>query len=278
MTPAEIVTMVEHYLPVLVTAGDYACNIQSRISGPEQKSGENAWTRALTDADLTVQTFVEVATLSRYPEVGFYGEESEHSNNRKYFDPGSDTVVHLDPINGTFLYKNQRTGWDIILSISHQGQLLAAISYMPAKGLFYLAMRGIGAVTGTREHLRISNMQRLRTTTGSRVCLTYQAPDVITNVSSDFECFDIVQDYSADRDLDNLNDLFTGRLDAFACRNGDLLDWGAVAFIVCQAGGVASCLDGSPLHAFDDFRADDKVDMLVATSQEVHEEILELLR
>ena len=33
--------------------------------------------------------------------------------------------------------------------------------------------------------------------------------------------------------LDNLNDLFTGRLDAFACRNGDLLDWGAVAYIVC---------------------------------------------
>jgi fructose-1,6-bisphosphatase/inositol monophosphatase family enzyme len=278
MALANIVAMVEHYLPVLVTAGDYACNIQSRISGPEQKSGPNAWAKALTDADLTVQTFIEVATLSRYPDVGFYGEESEHSYNRKYFDTRSDTVVHLDPINGTFLYKNQRSGWDIILSISHQGQLMAAISYMPAKGLFYLAVRGIGAVTGHREHLRINDMQRLRTITGSRVCLTYQAPDVIKSAGSDFECFDLVRDYSAARDLDNLNDLFTGRLDAFACRGGELLDWGAVAFIVCQAGGVASCLDGSRLNAFDHFRADHTVDMLVSTSSEIHKEILHLLR
>ena len=278
MTPAEIVAMVEHYLPVLVTAGDYACNIQSRISGPAQKSGPNAWTEALTDADLNVQTFIEVATLSHYPDVGFFGEESEQSTNRKYFDTVADTVVYLDPINGTFLYKNQRSGWDIILSISHQGQLIAAISYMPAKGLFYVAIRGIGAVTGTRKSLRIRDMRMLRTQSGSRVCLTYQAPDVITGASPNFECFDIVQDYSADRDLDNLNDLFTGRLDAFACRQGDLLDWGAVAFIVCQAGGVATDLKGSALSAFDDFRADDTVDMLVSTSPEVHQEILNLLR
>jgi len=278
MMPAEIVAMVEHYLPVLVTAGDYAGNIQSRISGPEQKPGENAWARALTDADLTVQTFIEVATLSRYPDVGFYGEESAHSANRKYFDAGADTAVNLDPINGTFLYKNQRSGWDIILSISHQGQLMAAISYMPARGLFYLAVRGVGAMTGTRECLRFSDMQRLTTRTGSRVCMTYQAPDVITSASPNFECFDIVRDYSAERDLDNLNDLFTGRLAAFACRKGDLLDWGAIAFIVCQAGGVASCLDGSPLSAFDNFRADDAVDMLVSTSTEIHNEILDLLR
>jgi myo-inositol-1(or 4)-monophosphatase len=278
MTPAEIVAMVEHYLPVLVTAGDYACNIQSQITGPAQKSGANAWTQALTDADITVQTFVEVATLSRYPDVGFFGEESEHSVNRKYFDSGADTVVHLDPINGTFLYKNQRSGWDIILNISHQGQLIAAISYMPASGLFYLAIRGIGAITGSRKCRRIRDMQILRTQSGSRVCLTYQAPDVIASANSAFECFDIVQDYSADRDLDNLNDLFTGRLDAFACRNGDMLDWGAVAFIVCQAGGVASCLNGSPLGSFDDFRGGDTVDMLVSTSPEVHKEILNLLR
>jgi hypothetical protein len=74
MMPAEIIAMVEHYLPVLVTAGDYALNIQSRIGGPEQKSGDNAWAQALTDADLTVQTYVEVATLSRYADIGFFGE------------------------------------------------------------------------------------------------------------------------------------------------------------------------------------------------------------
>lgn len=278
MTPSEIVSIVEYYLPVLVTAGDYACNIQSRISGPDQKSGANAWSQALTDADLAVQNFIEVATLGRYPNAGFDGEESAHSSNRKYFDDGADTVIHLDPINGTFLYKNQRSGWDIILSISHRGRLMAAISYMPAKGKFFLAVHGIGALTGRRDTVRIDAMQSLQTRTGSRVCLTYQAPDVIDKVSPVFECFDIVLDYSEDRNLDNLNDLFTGRLDAFACRNGDLLDWGAIAFIVSEAGGAISCLNGSPLHGLDEFKGDDTADMLVSSSPAIHEEILNLLR
>jgi len=278
MTPTETVAMVEHYLPVLVTAGDYACNIQDRICGPDAKSGANPWTQALTDADLAVQNFIEVATLGQYPEAGFDGEESARSSNRKYFNAASDTVIHLDPINGTFLYENQRSGWDIILSISHRGQLLAAISYMPARGKFYLAMRDIGALTGPRDAVRLDAMQRLGTQTGSRTCLTYQAPDVVAKVSREFECFDIVEDYSEDRNLDNLNDLFTGRLDAFACRNGDLLDWGAIAFIVDQAGGAVSCLDGSPLHGFDAFDGETKADMLVSASPQIHEEILNLLR
>jgi len=278
MTPAEIVSFVEYYLPVLVTAGDYACNIQSRISGPDPKPGKNAWTQALTDADLAVQNFIEVATLGRYPNAGFDGEESAHSSNRKYFADEADTVIHLDPINGTFLYKNQRSGWDIILSISHRGRLLAAISYMPARGKFFLAVRGIGARTGPRETVRIDAMQPLKTRTGSRVCLTYQAPDVIAKVSRGFECFDIVEDYSEERNLDNLNDLFTGRLDAFACLNGDLLDWGAIAFIVSEAGGAISCLNGSPLLGLDAFNGRDQADMLVSSSPAIHEEILNLLR
>jgi len=271
------ISLVEYYLPVLVTAGDYAHKIQSAIEGPEQKSGGNAWTRALTDADLMVQNFVEVATLSQWPDIGFFGEESSQSANTKYFPVAAETVIHLDPINGTYLYKNQRSGWDIILSIRNADRLVAAVSYMPVRGQFYIAIRDVGALTGDRTVDRIKDMDTLSTRTGSHRCLTYRAPDVLQRLSGTFECFDIVEDYDPQRDIDNLDDLFTGKLDAFACRRGDLLDWGAMAFIAEQAGGCASYLDGSRFAAFDAFDPQDTADMLVTTSAEVHMRILDLL-
>jgi len=272
-----ILEMVEFYLPVLVTAGDYAREIQPRISGPAGKSGQNEWVQAITDADLGVQTFIEVATLARFPNTGFYGEEQDQSRHTAYFPTRADTTVWLDPINGTFLYKNQRPGWDIILSITRHGQLLAAISYMPVRERFYLGIRGYGAFTGSRDSRAIGTMSPLATVPGSRTCLTYQAPAALALLKRRWNALDIVDDYGPEPGFDNLNDLFTGRLTAFASNRGDLLDWGAMAFIITQAGGVASGLDGRPLDAFNNFQLG-STDMLVATSPEVHAELLDTLR
>jgi fructose-1,6-bisphosphatase/inositol monophosphatase family enzyme len=186
MEPA-IIDMVEFYLPVLVTAGDFARGIQPRISGPaqkpdDQKAGQNPWVQAITDADHSVQTFVEVATLARFPTAGFFGEERDQSRLTRYFPPEAETMVWLDPINGTFLYKNQRPGWDIILSITHRGRLQAAISYMPVRERFYLAVRGHGAFTGDRHSRQLATMERLATAAGSAVCVTYQAPDALARL------------------------------------------------------------------------------------------------
>ena len=272
-----ILAMVEFYLPVLVMAGDYARGIQPRISGPPAKPGQNPWVQAITDADQSVQTFVEVATLARFPTAGFYGEEQEQSRNAPYFPIDAVTRLWLDPINGTFLYKNQRQGWDIILSITRHGQLLAAISYMPVRERFYLAIRGYGAFTGDRHASRIGLMSPLATVPGSRACVTYQAPKALNRLRRHWDAFDIVVDDDPHRPFDNLNDLFTGRLAAYASDSADLLDWGAMAFIVTQAGGMASGLDGRPFDGFDHFQLR-STDLLVATTPAVHAEILATLR
>lgn len=270
--------MVEFYLPVLVTAGDFAREIQPRISGPPQKPGQNAWVQAITDADQSVQTYIEVATLARFPTAGFYGEEQAQSQTARYFPVDAVTKVWLDPINGTFLYKNQRSGWDIILSITRHGQLLAAISYMPVRERFYLAIRGHGAFTGNRDSRLISAMSPLATVSGSRVCVTYEAPAALARLRQRrWNAFDIVSDDDPQRSFDNLNDLFTGRLAAYASDCADLLDWGAMAFIVTQAGGSATGLDGRPLDCFDNFQLG-STDLLVAITPAVHAELLAALR
>ncbi len=268
-----VVELVDYFLPLLVTAGDYARQIQPHVPSGDAKHGHNAWVQAVTDADHGVQAFLEIATLARFPDVGFYGEEQADSRHARYFAEDAPTRVWLDPVNGTFLYRNQRDAWDIILSITQGGQLMAAVSYMPARGRFYAALRGLGALTGDREHPSLAGMSPLATRSGSGVCLTYQAPDVKARLGDGFRCFDIVEDYDPARAFDNLNDLFTGRLDAFACRGGDLLDWGAVAFIVSAAGGASCRLDGQPLDIFDDFGLR-SADLLVCASPAIRERIL----
>jgi hypothetical protein len=109
------------------------------------------------------------------------------------------------------------------------------------------------------------------------VCLTYQAPDALTLLRRQWDALDIVNDYDPRRGYDNLNDLFTGRLAAYASESADLLDWGAMAFIVKQAGGWATGLDGRPFEGFDAFHRGSS-DLLVAVSPAIHAELLASLR
>lgn len=168
MALATAVELVDFYLGLLVSAGDYALTIQPRIAGPDQKDGHNAWVSALTDADLSVQNFIEVATLARFPDVAFFGEEHSESLNKKYFPTEAPVSVHLDPINGTYLFKHQRPNWDIIISIAEQRRLVAAISYVPSSGRFYLGLRKGGALTGQRSQPRLADMVPLHTRPGGR--------------------------------------------------------------------------------------------------------------
>jgi fructose-1,6-bisphosphatase/inositol monophosphatase family enzyme len=271
-----ITTMVETYLPVLVTAGDYARRIQPRIAGPARKAGQNPWVQAITDADHSVQTYFEMTTLACFPEAGFFGEEHELSRNTAYFPPDAATMVWLDPIDGTYLYQNQRAGWQIILSITRDARLMAVICYMPLSGRFNLAVRGCGAFTGGRDCRTLNDMQPLATRSGSGVCVTYQAPAELEKLRHAWKAFDIVTDDDPQRDFENLNDLFTGRLDGFVSQSCDLLDWGALGYIVANAGGVVSGLDGSPLDIFENFSARSSP-ILVSASPAVHERLLTTL-
>jgi fructose-1,6-bisphosphatase/inositol monophosphatase family enzyme len=272
-----ITEMVEAYLPVLVTAGDYARRIQPHIAGPEKKSGQNPWVQAITDADHAVQTYFELTTLARFPEAGFFGEEQELSRNTRYFPASAATKVWLDPIDGTYLYQNQRPGWQIILSITRDTHLMAVICYLPVSGRFNLAVRGCGAFTGGRDCRTLNDMTPLATRSGSGVCVTYQAPDELEKLHRRWNAFDIVADDDPQRDFENLNDLFSGRLDGFVSQSCDLLDWGALGYIVANAGGVVSGLDGSPLDIFENFSARSSP-ILVSSSPSVHERLLATLK
>ena len=132
------------FMPQLEIAGRYALSLQRRLADRGDKHGD-AWTSVVTDADLGVQHYLEAFVLAECPDWHLHGEEHAQSFNTRYLPAASPVRLLLDPINGTRLYRDGADSFDILLSLSIGGRLMATLSYMPARGVFYGAARDRGA-------------------------------------------------------------------------------------------------------------------------------------
>lgn len=143
-TPRQI---LEVLLPPLRLAAGYSRQIQSKIAAQPAKDGPSKFAAALTDADLSIQTFVEVALLGSFPDIRFYGEEFEQSYNTKYFraidlGPAGDYLVTLDPIDGTLFYMDGFPNYQIIMTVLNADGFEAVLAMSPVEGCYYSAFRG----------------------------------------------------------------------------------------------------------------------------------------
>ena len=126
--------ILQTLLPHLRVAAGYAQQIQNKIiSLPAKDAGDNFLSAALTDADLSIQTMIEVALLGTFPDLAFYGEEYEQSRNTKYFTSTelgtkNDYLITLDPIDGTQYYLDGFDNYQVILSILNAEEYEAAIA------------------------------------------------------------------------------------------------------------------------------------------------------
>ena len=144
--------LINFTLQQLVIAGDYACLVQPNVRAENGKGG-NLFHDALTDADLSIQNFFEVALLARFPQFSFYGEEEARSLNAKYFPADAEYEVTLDPVNGTRLFIDQFDTFDIVATVWREGAICAALTYLPAKGAAYFALEGEGAFTLAKSEI-----------------------------------------------------------------------------------------------------------------------------
>jgi fructose-1,6-bisphosphatase/inositol monophosphatase family enzyme len=140
--PREI---LQTLLPHLRLAASYARQIQARITSLPAKDVEgNILAAALTDADLSIQTMVEVALLGAYPNLAFYGEEYAQSRNTKYFSSTelntNNYLITLDPIDGTQYYLDGFDNYQIILSILNTDSYEAVIAISPAQDCYYYSI------------------------------------------------------------------------------------------------------------------------------------------
>jgi fructose-1,6-bisphosphatase/inositol monophosphatase family enzyme len=273
--------ILETLLPHLKAAAGYARFLQPKIAAlPDKDGGESFFSAALTEADLAIQNFVEVALLGNFPNIRFYGEEYKSSPNTKYFravDFGEkdDYLVTLDPIDGTKFYIDGHSNYQIILGILNTDDYEAVIAISPSQDSYFYALRGEGAFKGTLN-MDLSECTPLKVDSNAKpTILLGTAMNSLTPTLKDkYNIINAVEDYSSSIQMPNLNSIFTGGISGAVKRFGQFIDGAALAFIAKEAGCIVTSLDGSalpPLNTCSDYKLPG---LIIATSQSVHQDLL----
>ncbi|MEM9264636.1 MAG: inositol monophosphatase family protein [Cyanobacteria bacterium P01_F01_bin.13] len=279
-TPREI---LDALLPSLKIAAGYAQKIQTSISAhPDKFDSENFFATALTDADLSIQTFIEVTLLSFFPDIRFYGEEFEKTYNTKYFrsielGAQDDYLVTLDPIDGTRFYMDGHPNYQIILTVLNTDSFEAVIALSPALNQFYYALRGQGTFYGTLAD-DLDSCQPLKIKTPKdQVLLSWALTHLADKLEGKFETICVKTDYSRERAIPNTNGLLTGDLTGAILAAGQFIDGGALSWMAQEMGYIISDHQGNSLPALSECKDYKWPGVVVGSSPEVHKKLLAAL-
>ncbi|MGF1497672.1 MAG: inositol monophosphatase family protein [Elainellaceae cyanobacterium] len=274
-------------LPYLKVAAAYAQQIQPQIAArPDKTEHDNIFGAALSDADLSVQTLVEVALLGSFPDLRFYGEEFEQSYNTKYFramDLGAqdDYLITLDPIDGTRFYLDGHGNYMVILTVMNRDEYEAAIALAPATDTYYYALRGQGAFAGKFAD-DLDACQPLQLSTSSTAIYLGRAQaelvDALTAISDRYRAVSLTTDYSAEVQVPNHTGVISGDLGGSVLTGAKFIDGAAIAFIAQEAGAQVTTWEGEippPLHTCENY---ERPAMVIATTPEIHRDLLKAVR
>lgn len=280
-TPRQI---LETLFPYLRAAARYAHQIQSRIAArPEKEGYESFLGAALSDADLSIQTMIEVALLGTFPNIRFFGEEFDQSYNTKYFraitlGEKDDYLVTLDPIDGTRYYLDGHDNFQIILAVLNTDEFEAVIAVTPAQNTFTYAMRGEGCWQGSLDD-GFDECDRLRLGKNAPVVLLGWGMEWLAPKLQDrYLVIDIATCYSQDIQIPNVNGLLQGDLVGVIVRSGKFIDTGALAFMAQEAGCIVTTLEGTPPPPLDQCENFERPGLVIAVSEFVHRELLEVVQ
>jgi fructose-1,6-bisphosphatase/inositol monophosphatase family enzyme len=304
--------ILETLLPHLKVAAAYAQQIQSRIGArPAKDLPENFFAAALSDADLSIQTAIEVALLGTFPQVRFFGEEHEQSYNTKYFrgigfEPGfergveggfeweggpgeqqanaskteseANYLVTLDPIDGTRFYLDGHSNYQIILTILTPEIYEGVIALSPAQDTYYYCLRGQGAYKGslkdsldTCHPLKIDQPQNT-IFLGSRMgCLADALADR-------YNVIDVRRDYNAETQVPNVNGLLSGELTGAILAHGKLIDGSCLAFLAQEMGFILTDHQGQPLPPLHTCEHYKWPGLLIASSRQIHQDLVAVVQ
>jgi fructose-1,6-bisphosphatase/inositol monophosphatase family enzyme len=253
--PREI---LQTLLPHLRVAAGYARQIQAKIASlPAKDAGDNILSAALTDADLSIQTMVEVALLGTYPDLAFYGEEYAQSRNTKYFSSTelrtNNYLITLDPIADSY---------EAVIAIS------------PAQDCYYYAIKNEGVYQGNLQQDLDDCSQLNINNAAPSILLGWGMAHLKPVLPDKYQVIDIENCYSATVKLPNYNGIFTGELSAWITKRGKFIDSAALAFMAQENGCIVTGLDGLPLPPLQTCQDYSYNGAIVASNPQLHQDLL----
>lgn len=272
-------------LPHILIAGNYANKIQEYIQPQTDKvddSGnpyQSAFTEALTDADLSIQNYIELILLNKYSDISFYGEEEDSSLNAKYFQKDAELKVTLDPIDGTLFYKNKLPLYSVIMTVCSKTEMLAVCIFKPAIKTCYFGVRGEGTYKLTTENMEAKELgEKISLSEKTDTVLLYKCSKEKEKLSGKYFTFDFAEDYKNQTDWkDDFVNILNSTTLAVVTSYPLLIDSGAIAFLVREAGGYVSDFSGKELDdkiAIENYKYEN---LIMAVSKNVGKEILKII-
>ncbi len=275
--------ILETLFPYLKVAAGYARLIQPKIQALPAKAGDNLFAAALSDADLSIQNFIEVTLLGLFPEIRFYGEEYQQSSNTKYFrsielGTKDDYLVTLDPIDGTRFYLDGHSNYQIIFSVLNCDRYEGVLAISPGLNQYYYALQGEGAFQGSLE-TAFSDCQVLQLQSCNLVIfLGTKVGRFKAGIPQQYEVIDIAECYSSQTQIPTVNGILNGDLSGIVLQSGQFIDGAALAFIAQEAGCLVTNFAGNPLpplNTCENYRYDG---IVIATSASVQQDLLNAIR
>lgn len=191
----------------------------------------------VTVADVETEKTIREIVSARYPEHGFYGEETEASGL------DSEYVWIVDPIDGTKAFVREYPMFSTQIALMHRGRLIVGVSSAPAYGELAWGEIGVGAWLNDRP-IHVSSIDRIEDAALSTGNLKSLATGprwpafgrLVGRLSR-------IRGYG---DFLHYHLLASGKIDAVVESDVNVLDVGACAVIVEAAGGRFTTLDGGP--------------------------------
>ena len=177
--------MQDNDLNLLIQSAQQAGEIAKSMHGTKINKWEKASGQGpVSAADLAVNSMLEDQLRTARPQYGWLSEESEDCINRLQCK----SVFIIDPIDGTRNYIKGLDTWALSLAVSTEGQITAAVIYLPMHNLLYSAchktkstLNGIPICTSNRKKingaLALTNAGSMKST-----CWKEQTPPDITRV------------------------------------------------------------------------------------------------
>ena len=192
----------------------------------------------VTEADVAAEQAIREVLQGRFPDDGFYGEESAAERL------DAEWLWLVDPIDGTKAFVREYPMFSTQIALMHHGRLELGVSCAPVYGETAWAERGHGAwLDGAR--LSVSTIAAFEDATLSTGNLKSLAGGPRwAALGRIISRLDRIRGYG---DFLHYHLLAAGKIEAVLESNIHILDIAALAVIIEEAGGRVTDLDGAPL-------------------------------
>ena len=224
------------YLKVALEAARRAAEISRRYYAGDFTLSTKADLTPVTEADVECEEAISATILQRFPEHGFFGEETRQTR------ADADYLWLVDPIDGTKSFVRQYPFFSTQIALLHQGEIILGVSSGTMMEELAWAEKGAGAwLNGERLSISdITDPDRAAVSTGNLKSLAKS--DGWAKLGDIVARADRIRGYG---DFYHYHLLAAGKIEAVIESDVNILDIAALSIIVSEAGGVFTDLNGN---------------------------------